>query len=57
MYFKYSGNKLITCGLLVSTPDSHASDGWFESDQKPTTHGEAVDPQPSHLSLFACKSM
>ena len=28
-------------GLLVRTPDSRASDGWFESDQKPTTPGES----------------
>ena len=34
-------NQLFPCGLLGRTPDSHASDGRFESDQKPTSPGES----------------
>ena len=32
---------LISCGLLVRTPNFSMSDGQFESDQKPTTPGES----------------
>ena len=31
----------IPCGLLVRTIDFRASDGQFESDQKPTTPSES----------------